>query len=40
MSHGWHEANVSELTSAIEGVDPLTTQPQMNALPVSLTKVA
>jgi anaerobic selenocysteine-containing dehydrogenase len=40
MSHGWHEANVCALTSATEGVDPLTTQPQMTALPVSLKKVA
>jgi anaerobic selenocysteine-containing dehydrogenase len=40
MSHGWHEANVCELTSAVQGVDPLTTQPQMTALPVSLTKIA
>jgi anaerobic selenocysteine-containing dehydrogenase len=40
MSHGWHEANVSQLTSAVQGVDPLTTQPQMTALPVSLTKIA
>jgi anaerobic selenocysteine-containing dehydrogenase len=40
LSHGWHEANVSRLTSALQGVDPLTTQPQMTALPVSLTKVA
>jgi anaerobic selenocysteine-containing dehydrogenase len=38
ISHGWHEANVSRLTSASEGVDPLTTQPQMTALPVSLIK--
>jgi anaerobic selenocysteine-containing dehydrogenase len=40
MTHGWHEANVSALTSATEGVDPLTTQPQMTALPVSLRKIA
>ncbi len=40
MSQGWHEANVSHLTSATSGVDPLTTQPQMTALPVSLTRVA
>jgi anaerobic selenocysteine-containing dehydrogenase len=40
MSHGWHEANVCQLTSATQGVDPLTTQPQMTALSVSLTKVA
>jgi anaerobic selenocysteine-containing dehydrogenase len=39
MSQGWHEANVSHLTSAVSGVDPLTTQPQMTALPVSLTRV-
>jgi anaerobic selenocysteine-containing dehydrogenase len=40
MSQGWHEANVSHLTSATSGVDPLTTQPQMTALQVSLTRVA
>jgi anaerobic selenocysteine-containing dehydrogenase len=40
ISHGWHEANVCQLTSAIQGVDRLTTQPQMTALPVSLTKIA
>jgi anaerobic selenocysteine-containing dehydrogenase len=40
MSHGWHEATVSRLTSALQGVAPLMTQPQMTALPVSLTKVA
>lgn len=38
ISHGWHEANVSRLTSSREGIDPLTTQPQMTALRVSLTK--
>ena len=38
ITHGWHEANVSRLTSASQGVDPLTTQPQMTALPVSLIK--
>ena len=38
ISHGWHEANVSRLTSSREGVDPLTTQPQMTALRVSLNK--
>ena len=38
ISHGWHEANVARLTSSIEGVDPLTTQPQMTALPVALNK--
>jgi anaerobic selenocysteine-containing dehydrogenase len=40
LSQGWHEANVARLTSASVGVDPLTTQPQMNALPVSLRPVA
>ena len=40
LSQGWHEANVSHLTSATSGVDPLTSQPQMNGLAVSLTKVA
>jgi anaerobic selenocysteine-containing dehydrogenase len=40
MTHGWHEANVCHLTSATQGVDPLTTQPQMTALPVSLTRLA
>jgi anaerobic selenocysteine-containing dehydrogenase len=40
MSQGWHQANVAHLTSARRGVDPLTTQPQMTALPVSLTRVA
>jgi anaerobic selenocysteine-containing dehydrogenase len=40
MAHGWHEANVCQLTSATQGVDPLTTQPQMTALPVSLIKIA
>ncbi|MBS0578272.1 MAG: molybdopterin-dependent oxidoreductase [Proteobacteria bacterium] len=40
MSQGWHEANVAHLTSARRGIDPLTTQPQMTALPVSLTRVA
>ena len=40
LSQGWHQANVAHLTSARRGVDPLTTQPQMTALPVSLTRVA
>jgi len=39
MTHGWHEANVAHLTSATQGVDPLTTQPQMTALRVSLTRL-
>jgi len=39
LSHGWPEANVCRLTSATQGVDPLTAQPQMTALPVSLRKI-
>jgi anaerobic selenocysteine-containing dehydrogenase len=38
MSHGWHQANVSQLTSSREAVDPLTAHPQMTALRVSLNK--
>jgi len=39
LPHGWAEANVCQLTSATHGLDPLTTQPQMTALPVSLTRL-
>ena len=39
LPHGWAEANVCHLTSARHGLDPLTTQPQMTALPVSLTRL-
>jgi anaerobic selenocysteine-containing dehydrogenase len=38
ISHGWHQANVSRLTSSQEKVDPLTAHPQMTALRVSLSK--
>jgi anaerobic selenocysteine-containing dehydrogenase len=38
MPHGWPEANVCHLTSSTHGLDPLTAQPQMTALPVSLTR--
>lgn len=39
LSHGWPEANVCQLTSATQGVDPLTAHPQMTALRVSVTKL-
>ncbi|MCP5364503.1 MAG: molybdopterin-dependent oxidoreductase [Hyphomicrobiales bacterium] len=35
LGHGWYEANVSRLTTSRE-VDPLTTQPQMSAIPVAM----
>lgn len=35
---GWWEANVCQLTAARDNVDPLTGQPQMNALAVSLQR--
>jgi anaerobic selenocysteine-containing dehydrogenase len=38
LSHGWPEANVCQLTSSMQGIDPLTAQPQMSALRVSVTK--
>jgi anaerobic selenocysteine-containing dehydrogenase len=38
ISHGWHQANVSRLTSSRERVDLLTAHPQMTALRVSLNK--
>ena len=35
MPHGWHEANTAHLTDSRK-VDPLTTQPQMTAIPVAI----
>jgi anaerobic selenocysteine-containing dehydrogenase len=40
LSHGWPEANVCQLTSATQGIDPLTAHPRMTALPVSVTKIS
>jgi anaerobic selenocysteine-containing dehydrogenase len=36
MNQGWAEANVSRLVSLYDGVDPLTGQPAMSALKVSV----
>jgi anaerobic selenocysteine-containing dehydrogenase len=38
LSHGWYEANVCNLTSSTETVDPLTCQPRMTAIPVRITR--
>ena len=38
LAHGWHEANTAHLTDA-RHVDPLTTQPQMTAVPVTIVPV-
>ncbi len=35
LSHGWHPANATRLTDS-RIVDPLTTQPQMSAIPVAI----
>ena len=35
LPHGWHEANATCLTDNRK-VDPLTTQPQMSAIPVAV----
>jgi anaerobic selenocysteine-containing dehydrogenase len=40
MSHGWLEANVGNLTSGVHGVDPLTGQPEMTAIVVTLDRAA
>jgi anaerobic selenocysteine-containing dehydrogenase len=39
LPHSWWDTNVCQLTSARETVDPLTGQPQMTALAVSLQRV-
>ena len=36
VSHGWYGANVSRLVSTVQDLDPLTGQPVMSALRVSL----
>jgi anaerobic selenocysteine-containing dehydrogenase len=38
LPHGWHEANATHLTSCY-GIDPLTSQPQMSAIPVAIEAV-
>jgi anaerobic selenocysteine-containing dehydrogenase len=40
MLHGSFAANVTRLTSAVAGVDPLTGEPVMTAIPVSLRVLA
>jgi len=40
MSHGWLDNNVGNLTSAVTGVDPLTGQPEMTAIVVTLDRAA
>jgi anaerobic selenocysteine-containing dehydrogenase len=40
MLHGSYAANVTRLTSAVTGVDPLTGEPVMTAIPVSLRVLA
>jgi anaerobic selenocysteine-containing dehydrogenase len=38
VTHGWYQANVCNLTSATATVDPLTCQPAMTAIPVTITR--
>jgi anaerobic selenocysteine-containing dehydrogenase len=38
VSHGWYETNVCALTSGSDTVDPLTCQPRMTAIPVTLRR--
>jgi anaerobic selenocysteine-containing dehydrogenase len=40
LTHGWYAANVCDLTSSTETVDPLTCQPRMTAIPVRITRTA
>jgi anaerobic selenocysteine-containing dehydrogenase len=40
LAHGWHDANVCNLTSSTETVDPLTCQPRMTAIPVTVSRSA
>ena len=39
LPHGWHDANTAHLTDSRK-VDPLTTQPQMSAIPVAIAPAA
>jgi anaerobic selenocysteine-containing dehydrogenase len=38
LPHGWFDANVSALISGRDGVDPLTGQPQMSGVPVTVVR--
>lgn len=38
ITQGWADASVAHLVSLVDGVDPLTGQPAMSALDVSLTR--
>jgi anaerobic selenocysteine-containing dehydrogenase len=39
LPHGWFDANVAVLISNRDGVDPLTGQPQMSGVPVSVARM-
>jgi len=40
LTHGWADPNVDHLVSATDDVDPLTGQPVMTGIPVTVTAIA
>jgi anaerobic selenocysteine-containing dehydrogenase len=40
LPHGWHETNACNLTSTVRDLDPLTGQPVMSALDVTIRRLA
>ena len=40
LPHGWLEVNAGRLTSGADGVDPLTGQPEMTAITVTLARAS
>jgi anaerobic selenocysteine-containing dehydrogenase len=39
LPHGWHETNACRLTSTVRDMDPVTGQPVMSAIPVTLRRL-